>query len=96
MKNKEFMKNLDEHLKPSFIQNVSQVNNSQVDEYNQQLEKFNQKFYDSVVDLTDNKPDPKVEELKQAGEQLTQRVSTPLQAYSQYLDETPMFANQTS
>ena len=94
LKNKEFMKNLDEHLKPSFIQKVSKQNDSQVDVYNQQLEKFNQKFYDSVIELTDNKPDPKVEELKKSGEQLTKRVSTPLQAYSQYLNETPMFANQ--
>ena len=95
LRNKEFMKNLDEHLKPSFIQKVSKQNDSQVDVYNQQLEKFNEKFYDSVVELTDNKPDQKNIELKKAWERLSQRVSTPLQAYSEHLNNTAMFANQS-
>jgi len=96
LKNKDLSENLDEYLKPKFIQNITSNSTWDVEMYNSQLDRFNQKFYDSVVDLTDNKPDPKILELHKAWEELNKRVSTPLQAYSEYLTDTPMFATWDS
>jgi hypothetical protein len=65
MKNKQVEENLDEYLKPKFIQNVSQELSSDVDSYNQELEKFNERFYDSVRNMTDNSPDPMAVDLQE-------------------------------
>ncbi|MCP4523251.1 MAG: hypothetical protein GY828_03460, partial [Candidatus Gracilibacteria bacterium] len=81
LQNRELLKNLDQELQPDFMKKVVGEGGDDIEIYNKELAVYNKKFIDSAHDLMYGNGNEMQNDLAQRGDDLLDRVQSPLKRY---------------